>query len=251
MTTTMARAAVQEHSEAALPSLELQLLGGFAITENGGRIDVPEGSQRLLVYVALQERPQCRALVAGSLWPDKTDARAGANLRSSLWRLQSPHGRTLIDTSGQMLRLSDHVSVDVRRAESTGWALVHESSVALDDLDHRLFFLELLPGWYDDWVIMERERIGQLQSHFLEALSTAWLSRGQCAEALDVAVRLVSADPLRERSQRALIRVYCAEGSFGQARRQVARYRELMLDTFGCEPSPGIAAMIEESIRAH
>jgi DNA-binding SARP family transcriptional activator len=167
--------------------------------------------------------------------------------------LQSFGDHTFIEASGSTLRLADQLAVDVRRqlavdvrrVEYAGWSLVRGLTTAPPEIDPQLFFLELLPGWYDDWVIMERERVAQLQLHFLEALTNAMLAAGRVAEALDVAVRLVAIDPLRERSQRALIAVYTTEGSLGQARRQLARYRELMLDTFGCEPSPDLLEMIE------
>ena len=38
--------------------------------------------------------------------------------------------------------------------------------------------MELLPGWYDDWVIFERERIRQQLLHALEILSRRLVSRG-------------------------------------------------------------------------
>jgi DNA-binding SARP family transcriptional activator len=224
--------------------LELHLLGGFSVTDHGELLDLPESSHRLLVYLALRERPQCRAVVAGSLWPNKTETRAGANLRSSLWRLQSFGNHRFIESSGSTLSLGDHVCVDVRRVEHAGWSLVRGTTTVSAEIEPQLFLLELLPGWYDDWVIMERERLAQLQLHFLEALTTAMLSEGRVAEALDVAVRLVAIDPLRERSQRALITVYRAEGSLGQARRQLASYRALMLDTFGCEPSADLLELV-------
>jgi hypothetical protein len=49
---------------------------------------------------------------------------------------------------------------------------------------------------------------------------------------------------LRESSQRALLTVYCAEGNLGQARRQLDIYRQLLLETFDCEPSPSLRDII-------
>ncbi len=224
--------------------LRLSLLGGFSMVADGEQYAVPESCQRLLVYLALRERPQRRIVVAATLWPEKTDVRACANLRSTIWRLPEPLGVPLISGTGTSLQLSEFLIVDVREAEAAGWALVRDPESALDHLDPELFLLELLPGWYEDeFVLFERERIAQLQLHFLEALTYALVGRCRLAEALDVAFRLVGADPLREASQRALLSVYRAERSFGQARRQYGAYRELIFQTFGDEPSAGLAEL--------
>jgi DNA-binding SARP family transcriptional activator len=208
---------------------------------DGQRWDIAEGCQRLLVYLALQECPQSRGLVAATLWPDKTDRRAGANLRSSIWRLPEPLGKPLVVGNGCSLELAEHLDVDVRRVEAAGWALLKEPDDVIDDVDPALFHRELLPGWYDDWVIFERARLAQLQMHFLEALTYALIDRHRLPQALDIALRLVDADPLREGGQKALLAVYAAEGNHGQARRQYVAYRELIRQTFGCEPSIDLA----------
>ena len=90
--------------------------------------------------------------------------------------------------------------------------------------DRALLHSSLLLGWYDDWVLLERERLAQLQLHFFEAKTYSLLRRSFVAEALDTALRLLAADPLREGTQRALLTVYCLEGSLGQAQEQLDRY---------------------------
>ncbi len=221
-------------------SANLTMLGGFSLSYEGHEVDVPECSQRVLVYLALRERSQNRHVVASTLWPESTEARAAANLRSSLWRLPAPGGRSLCDARGQSLSISADVDIDVRRVERLGWSMVDGEGVPPRDVG-RSFFEELLPGWYEDFVIMERERLQQLRLHFLEAMALRLSAEGHHAEALDVALRLVAAEPLRERSQSALINVYRAEGNVAQAVRQYERYRLLLCETFGCNPSPALS----------
>lgn len=225
-------------------AVRLNLLGGFELTAAGERCEISDNAGRLLVYLALRERPQCRTVVAASLWPDKTERRASANLRGSLWRLPQPGGFPLVDSAGTNIGLSKGLEVDVRLAEAAGWSLIGDPSRPVDDVDPEVFLLELLPGWYDDWVAFERERITQLQLRFLEALTYALVERSRFTKALDVALRLVNADPLREPSQRALLAVYQADGSIQQAHRQFERYRRLIRETFGCDPSPSLRAMV-------
>lgn len=200
-------------------TVALHLLGGFQLFVDQRAVCITESVQRLLVFLALRQRPQKRLLVAGSLWPEKSDDRAAANLRSALWRSRVGGAPPLVIGQGSLISLSPLVEVDARHMEATGWALVKGQIASLvGGTVRELFFEDLLPGWYDDWVILERERLNQLRLHFLEALIAALLRGQRHAEALDAALRLVAIDPLRERSQTTLLRVYEAEGSLHQAR---------------------------------
>lgn len=66
----------------------LHLFGGPYVTIGEHRQEVPEGSKRLLAFVALRRTRVERRQVAGALWPFGGDGRAGGNLRSALWRLR-------------------------------------------------------------------------------------------------------------------------------------------------------------------
>ena len=85
----------------------VRLLGGFA--RPLGPIEAL-GVQRLLAYVALQERSVTRTRVAGDLWPE-AGPRAGTNLRSTLWR--SNRLGPLLTCTPWSLRLAPGVRVDV------------------------------------------------------------------------------------------------------------------------------------------
>ena len=80
---------------------------------------MPEGSKRLLVFVALRRVRVERRCAAGTLWPIGGDLRAAGNLRSALWRLRRA-GIDLIVADKWSLMLSDEVLVDLRIMED--WA---------------------------------------------------------------------------------------------------------------------------------
>ena len=88
--------------------------------------------------------------------------------------------------------------------------------------------LDLLPGVYEDWAIVERERIRQRMLHALEMLSHRLVSVGRYADAIEAALTAVSADPLRESAQRALIEAHAAEDNWGEARRSFECFRTLI-----------------------
>ena len=178
----------------------------------------------------------CRSLVAGTLWPEKTEVRASANLRSNLWRLNAAGPAPVILCAGSSLLLNPLVRLDVADLERQGWALLDGSSVPTS-LVADWFSKELLPGWYEDWVILERERLGQLQIRFLEAAVHRLREHGEFARAIDHAIRLVAIDPLRERSQLALIHALADEGSWGRAHWQADQYCRLLESSFGRDAS--------------
>jgi DNA-binding SARP family transcriptional activator len=230
-------------------SVRLELNGGFCLRIDQASVTVSESSQRLLVYLALAG-PNERRVIASDLWPDKGEDRAGANLRTALWRLTTLDGgaRTieLVRGDHSRLTLADCVVVDAHATEQLGWSL--RRGVRIDDRQVGDFFAlgELLPGWYEDWVLLERERLGQLQLHFLETIAYQFLAAGSITAALDTALRLVALDPLREGSQRVLLTIYCSEGSLGQAQRQLDRYRSLLSEAFGCEPKLSLGRVLRD-----
>ena len=222
--------------------IALDLLDGFSLRIGPKTVEVSDMSQRLVAFVALGGRPRCRSLVAGTLWSEKTEARASANLRSSLWRLNALGPSPTIICSGSSLVLSPNVDLDVAGLERQGWALLDGELGRTTELHTDWFSKELLPGWYEDWIIVERERLNQLQIRFLEALVHHLREAGELARAIDQAMRLVAIDPLRERSQIALIRALVDEGSWGRARWQADQYCMLLDGTFGCHASAAFMA---------
>jgi DNA-binding SARP family transcriptional activator len=175
--------------------------------------------------------------VAGTLWLDSTDDRAGASLRSSLWRLNRP-GHVLVDATGTHLCLASAVDVDLRRAFALARRLL-DGTADHEDLDAGEAALggELLPDWYDDWLVFERERFRQVSLHALEALAERLVRAGEVARALEAALSAVRAEPLRESAHRVLIRVHLAEGNRGEAVRQYELCRRLLRERLGVEPT--------------
>ncbi|HEV3463887.1 MAG TPA: transcriptional regulator, partial [Actinomycetota bacterium] len=92
---------------------QLSLIGGFQLRCAGLEVTVARSGQRLLALLALQARPLERLWVAGTLWMDATEERAGASLRSALWRLPQPGGAAVVEASATHLRLAGDLGVDV------------------------------------------------------------------------------------------------------------------------------------------
>jgi DNA-binding SARP family transcriptional activator len=212
----------------------LRLLGGFELTALGEPVPLPLSAQRLVAFLGLADGPLQRSHVGGSLWPDKPEDRAMANLRAALWRVRQP-GIDLVDAVGTRLALHADVQVDVRRIRRP---------TTIEPGDVAALGEELLPDWYeDDWVIVERERIRHVQLRALEGACRSLSERADYAGAVDAGLRLVAAEPLRESSHRALIAAHLAEGNVGEAVRQFEACVHLVRAELGVEPSDLLVAM--------
>jgi DNA-binding SARP family transcriptional activator len=225
-------------------AIRLSLLDGFALSIDGSPVDLALGPQRVLAFLAFQERPVLRAYVGGCLWADKSDVRAAANLRAALWRLSEP-GLQLVGSSAAHLSLSPEVSVDVRDAiEGARRLLNPQGGVVEGDFEEFLLSGDIMPDWNEDWVSIERERLRQLRLHALEALCGRLIAAGRLAEAIDAALAAVAAEPLRESAHRLLIRVHLAEGNRAEAVRQFDTYREILWTGLGVAPSGQLTALM-------
>ncbi len=211
----------------------LSLLDAFDLRCGVEHIALPLSAQRLLAFVALNDRPLRRAYVAGTLWTDANEARAAASLRSALWRLHRS-GHRLVDASTSHLRLAAEVEVDVQRVSQLAHRLIDGSTASNGETPPAA---ELLPDWYDDWVLLERERLRQLLLHAFEALAERRIATGDLGAALEAALAVVGYEPLRESAHRLLIRVHLAEGNGGEALRQYDLCRRLLRERLGLRPS--------------
>ena len=225
----------------------LSLLNAFELRCGGREVSLPVSAQRLVAFVALHGGPLLRVYVAGTLWLHASDERAGASLRSSLWRLNRA-GLGIVEATSTHLRLASEVGVDVHRAYELARRLL-EGTATEADLDTAEADLrgELLPDWYDDWLVFERERFRQLSLHALEALAERLIAAGRLGRALEVALAALAGEPLRESAHRMLIRVHLAEGNRGEALRQYELCRRLLRDRLGVEPSPQLDELISVS----
>jgi DNA-binding SARP family transcriptional activator len=224
------------------------VLGGFCLSRGKDVILVSRTSQRLLAFLALHGRMVKRATVAGTLWPDASESHAHTSLRSALSRMESTARRALA-TSKLELGLAEGVTVDIRYARALAHRLLDPAVTPgrpeLGMATVALLSADLLPDWYDDWVLIEAEDWRQLRMHTLEALASHLMTAGRWGEAAGAAGAAVRAEPLRESARGALIQVHLAEGNRSEAVREFARYRALLQAELGLEPTPELRQVVQ------
>lgn len=222
----------------------LGLLGGFQLAVDGETIHLSRCESRVLASVALRERAQTRAALAGRLWPDTTNDRALGCLRTALWRLRRT-GRRLLAVTTDDVALDPDVAVDVRELTE----LTHRMADIPNGEEGLLQLLseagELLPDWDDEWLIADRERIHQMRLSALELLSEQLAAEGRYGLAVEAALMAVADDPLRESARRTLIHMHLVQGNIHDALDQYATYRDILRDDLGLEPSAQMEALVE------
>ena len=224
--------------------LRLRLLGTFVLESDGVPVRLPPAARRVLAFISLHERSLERTYVAGSLWLDSSDERAHANLRSALWRLRR-HGRELVDGFGSSLELGGEVAIDLHESRRIAREVLAGSPLPADISTHlAVLTVDLLPDWYEDWVMFERECHRQLRLRALETLCEQLAAADRTDEALEAGLAAVAGEPLRESAYRAIVRVHIAVGNVGEAVRTYRLYRRVLFEQLGTEPSPLMGALI-------
>jgi DNA-binding SARP family transcriptional activator len=189
--------------------------------------------------VALAGRRVRRDGVAGALWSGESEHRAHTNLRSAIARVGA-RAPGLLFAVGAELVLEETIRVDLEDARRVALEAITRPAAATVEsaaLSLGALSAELLPGWYDDWVVNEAELWRQQRLHALEALSRLLTRAGRYAEAVVAAQAAVAGDPLRESAQAALIDVHLREGNQSEAVRTFERYRSRLRDELGLEPT--------------
>jgi DNA-binding SARP family transcriptional activator len=114
-----------------------------------------------------------------------------------------------------------------------------------EDLDVLINAGELLPAWYDDWVLIERERVRQMRLHALERACQELAASGRFGQAIEAGLAAIAEEPLRESAHRILISAHLAEGNRIEALWQFEEYSRLMRDELQLEPSIQIRGLID------
>jgi DNA-binding SARP family transcriptional activator len=245
-----------------LVQLRIELLGGFRVSVEGRAVAdttwrrrKPAGLVKLLALAPAHRLH--REQVMDALWPELDPEAAAANLRKALHYTRRalealhPGGAGLISSEADLLSLSsEHLWLDVE-AFRTAIATARRSGQpdeyrrAVD-----LYRDGLLPDdLYEEWSEGPRHELYLEFLAALEELAGLLESRGDLDGATEIVRRLVAAEPLREESHVALIRLLALAGRRGEALRQYEHLTRLLQREIGTEPSPEAQRLYEE-IRA-
>jgi len=233
--------------------LQIRLLGQFDVRADGKRVTIPSrAGQSLLAYLALTAgTPHRREKLAGILWPDTTDENARKNLRQELWRIRKAISGE--QSAGGDFLIADEFTLTFNR-EAEYWLDVVQMERPDLDLQALLANLslyqgELLPGFYDEWIGLERERVNAIfdarMEQLLEQLIVAerWIAVQEWGE------RWLTLSGAREPAYRALMLASGVRGDVAKVASLFQRCAAELLEDLGVEPSAETRALYDGLIK--
>jgi predicted ATPase/DNA-binding SARP family transcriptional activator len=211
----------------------------------------------LLAYLAFYpKRIHAREELVGLLWSD-TDAEAGrtslrtalSSLRRQLEPLETHAGAFLVADRANVQINPDSVTTDVAEFEaalkSAGQAADPSEKISYLEQAVELYGGEFLPGFYENWVIAERERLAQCFLDALTRLAIVLEETGEIRRAIEYARGAVNADALREEVHCKLMRLYVKGGQISAAKRQYQELERILREELNVAPSPETRSLAE------
>jgi DNA-binding SARP family transcriptional activator len=227
--------------------LELHLLGGFRLLVGGEIANVGRTGQRVLAAVACRGRQATRSQIAHALWPDSTNERAHANLRTALYRLYR-RAPGAIHVTSSYIQLTVGMRIDFEQSSRLATRILgsdgsNDRALLNDALEANLHD-DLLPDWDDEWLADHQYRYRQLRITALETLSTHLAAAGHHGAAVQAALAAVQADTLRDSAHGTLIRACLAQGNRHEAYTHYTAYRRVLRDELGLEPPADLGRLL-------
>jgi WD40 repeat protein/class 3 adenylate cyclase len=222
--------------------LQIRLLGQFDVRLDGKRIVISSrAGQSLLAYLAMTAgTPHRREKLAGTLWPDSSEENARKNLRQELWRIRKAIPAQNLPEADDYL-IADEYTLTFNR-DADYWldvSLLENSDPDIQSLTSGLSLYqgELLPGFYDDWVVLERERLQTLFESKMEQLVEKLVESERWTAVQEQCERWLALGQAPEPAYRALMLSHNARGDMAKVSVIYQRCVEDLQDHFGVEPS--------------
>jgi DNA-binding SARP family transcriptional activator len=222
--------------------LEISFLGQFEIRINGKVTEVSSGpARKLLAYLVLgRDTKHPREKLGGLLWPESSEKSARKNLRQALWQLRNDLGEEHLFVDTQTLAFNTDVDFwfDVAQLESN------------EQLDgNRLLGLykgELLPGYYEDWVQLERDRLEALFDRSMEARIADGIEERSWLDVLDWSERWIALGRSPEAAFRALMIAHASRGDLSKVESVYQRCLKALQQDLNVDPSEETTGLYQD-----
>ncbi len=248
-----------------MSTLRIHLFGKFCVRRNEQILDGFDARkvQELFCYLLLhRDHSLPRETLASLLWPDTTTAQSKKNLRQILWQLQSALGSQneqlndrilLVEPDWVQLNSQANYWLDVAVFEQTfnlvqkitGQELDSSTAQLLQDTV-QLYQGPLLEGWYQDWCLLERERLQSMYLAMLDKLMSYSEVQHDYEIGLLYGMRIMCYDRARERTHRRMMRLYYLLGDRAEALRQYERCAAALEEELGISPSKSTIAIYKQ-----
>lgn len=233
--------------------LTIRLLGAVAIELNGRPLrGLPSrAAEALLIYLVCHPQPVPRETLADLLWGERTQKQGLTNLRTILTALRRELDDYLLITRETLA--FNHAAaywLDVTEFEneqqhlSAVMPLSPETAHRLQtNLD--LYRGDFLAGFslregreFEAWALFRREQLKRQANLGLHYLVAHHRAAGDYQQGLYQAEKLLRLDPYDEAAQRQVMGLLIRCGQPNEALRQYQKFRRLLVEELGLEPTP-------------
>ncbi len=219
--------------------IKIRLLGQFDLQLDGKPVEIPSRpAQSLLAYLALTAGiTHRRERLAGLIWPDIPELDARRNLRRALWHIRKT-------VQGQAPLRVDDITVAFDAGPDI-WVdvLVVSQKFSSEKTVEELIQIvsayggELLPGFYDEWVIVERERLQALFEGRIKLLLDRLVEAHAWDEVVEWGEKWIAFGGATEPAYQALMTAYSGRGDLSGVGQTYRRCAEALSRDLGVEPS--------------
>jgi len=226
----------------------------------------PRRAEELLCYLLLyRHRLHEREKLATLFWPDAPPAQSKRYLRQTLWQLQSILNPALqpelplLHVEHARLGISPQAPVwlDTARfeqafasvADQPGRDLCAEQAEQLRQAT-QLYQGDLLEGWYQDWCILERDRLQNMYLAMLDKLLAYNEAQGTYEAGIAYGIQILRYDRAREQTHRQLMRLYQLGGNRSAALHQFNACVTALREELDVEPAPSTVALYQQIMAA-
>jgi predicted ATPase/DNA-binding SARP family transcriptional activator len=231
--------------------LKVRLLGKFNIQLSGAAVNIPSrAEQSLLAFLILNAGNAFRReYLAGLFWPESDETNAKSYLRLALWRLRKTLAENAPDAPDYFLADRITLAFDSHQDYWLDVAVLEkDQGEGSEDLiaSTQVYSGELLPGFYDEWVMLERERLRVVFDHKMQRLLEKIQSEQRWEELIQQAERWIALGDVPEPAYRALILGYAARGNKANALAAYNRLERAFEKDLGAPPSPETSLLVEQ-----
>jgi DNA-binding SARP family transcriptional activator len=241
-----------------MAGLTIRLFGQISIQRDGQPLPglSPKALELLCYLLLYRERSHTREALASVFWPVAPDSLSRKYLRQAIWRLGSTlsgqadpaqeESEGLLIVNPNWIRVNRKAScwLDVATFEQAydlyrdipGEELTDSQAQALE-ATIVLYGGDLIEAWYQDWCVLERNRLQLSYLAMLEQLMSHCEARRSYAKGIAYGQWILRHDPARECTHRHLMRLYYQAGDRTTALRQYDRCAAAMAKHFDLEPS--------------
>lgn len=215
-------------------------------------------AEALFYYLAVTGRPHSREVLVDLLWGEMPESNAKRNLTTTLSTLRKvvepylriePHTIAFDSDAPHRLDVTDLRDTIEAMDENIEFGALRQ---AVD-----LYHGDFLEGVYvrnapvfEEWMLIQRERLRELMLEGLDTLVTEYISREEYTSGITYATRLLELDPWRESAHRQMMLLLARNGQRGAALAQYESCRRILAEELGIEPTAETTALYERLKRA-